>query len=241
MSHVGPPRGKTRRRVLSGCVDAAATARVIGRVLLISALLAGCGGRPLAEGERAFAADLFGDSFDPDAARIGRITGGVSATSQDAPTPMGEVVPRPGVCDRTAPNTGPGGPPPAFVLYEKMNVQPEFYRPDMMPGWPNDILVPESLLVAHEFVHIWQWQNRDLTGYRPARAAYENLANADPYFYVPGPGASFLEYGYEQQAALVEDYMCYLIFDPTASRRATVRAILEPYFQMDVLDAALGR
>lgn len=209
-------------------------------ILACLMLLAGCaGGRPLAEGERALAADIFGASFDPDRATIAKLPG--PTPEQSTPTRVASIEPRPGICDRAAPNTEPRGEPPAFVLYERMNVQPEFYRPDMMAGWPDQILFPEVLIMAHELVHIWQWQNRDVTGYRPARAAFENITNRDPYFYVPGPGAGLLEYGYEQQAALIEDYFCYMLYDPTAPRRAEIRKILAPHFTMDRLDAATGR
>ncbi len=210
-------------------------------VLLLVLGVAGCGGRPLAQGERALASDLFGPNFDADKARVGLSAGLPAPRNRSEPEVTRDVAPRPGVCDRTAPGDGPSGPPPAFVLYNRMSVQPEFYRADMMPDWPRRVLIPEVLIVAHELVHIWQWQNRALTGYRPTRAAMESLTNRDPYFYTPEPDAGFLAYGYEQQAALVEDYVCYLLFDPNAPRRAKLRRILSPYFTVDRLERALNR
>jgi len=211
-------------------------------LILLAAPLMGCTGRPLAPGERALAADLFGPNFDPGPVRIAKAAGLPPSQPRDPPVLTRELDANPGLCDRKTPNTeGPGGPPPAFVLYNRMNVQPEWYRRDMMAGWPNRILVPEVLIVAHELVHVWQWQNRALTNYRPTRAALESVTNRDPYFYVPEAGAGFLEYGYEQQAALVEDYVCYLLYDPDAPRRAELRRILGPYFTLDRLDRALTR
>ena len=156
--------------------------------------LAACAGRSLAPGERALAADLFGPKFNPDRARIARLSGSPPPPPRPAPEPRREVEIRPGLCDRDAPDPGPPGPPPAFVLYNRMQVQPEFYRDDIMAGWPDLVLLPEVLIVAHELVHIWQWQNRALTGYRPAQAALENLVSGDPYFYVPAAGEEFLKY-----------------------------------------------
>ncbi|MEM1386080.1 MAG: hypothetical protein AAF748_09290 [Pseudomonadota bacterium] len=202
---------------------------------------AGCSGRPLAEGERALADDLFGPNFNADKVRVVEIPTGKTERQKEPPQALATIEPRPGVCDRIEPRPGPPGPPAAFVLYQQINVQPDFYRADMVAGWPGQILIPEVLLAAHELVHVWQWQNRRLTGYRPARAGLESILNRDPYFYVPEPGAGFLEYGFEQQAALLEDYLCYLIFDPTAPRRAEIRAILAPYFTLDRLDAVMQR
>jgi len=122
--------------------------------LSLGLVLAACGGtRPLAEGERALAADMFGDTFNPDRARVTKLPGAAPDLIL-APEPLATVAPRPGVCDRIVPNDGPGGPPPAFVLYERMNVQPAFYRADLMEDWPGKILVPESLHMTHGRGHI---------------------------------------------------------------------------------------
>lgn len=93
--------------------------------------------------------------------------------------------------------------------------------------------------MGHELVHVWQWQNRVRTGYRPLRAAMESVLNMDPYFYVPEPGAGLLSYGFEQQAALLEDYLCYALYDPHNARRADLRGILAPHFPLGRLDRAL--
>jgi hypothetical protein len=158
----------------------------------------------------------------------------------DPPLPeKRRLEPRPGYCDRVAPSEGRSGPPPAWALYNSVHFSKDFYRNDIAPQWPDKILLPHALILTHELVHAWQWQNRDRTGYRPIKAALEAVFNADPYFYVPEPGAGFLEYGYEQQASLLEDYLCYGLFDPSNARRAQLREILGPYFRMDRLDEIL--
>ncbi|MDF0602595.1 hypothetical protein P1J78_17795 [Psychromarinibacter sp. C21-152] len=213
--------------------------RLTGLFLLI--LLAACS-RPLAEGERAFARDLFGETLDVDRVRVAV---GLGLTPAPAPRPLPAdpepVARRPGLCDRVAPDTGPREPPPAFALYDRVHVMPEYYHADMMPRWPEGVLVPEALIFGHELVHVWQWQNRRVTGYHPGRAIFESLILGDPYFYRPNAGEGFLGYGYEQQGALVEDYMCYLIFDPDNPRRAEIRDILRQVFTVENVDAALGR
>ena len=81
------------------------------------------------------------------------------------------------------------------------------------------------------------------TGHRipPNKNCIKNFTTRDPYFYVPEKRAGFLEYGYEQQAALLEDYMCYGMFDPANPRRAKLRGILAPYFRVDRIDQVLAR
>jgi hypothetical protein len=208
--------------------------------LLAVTLLAACS-RPLAEGERSFARDLFGDSLDVEKTRVAY---GFGLTPPPPPKPLpdptGKLEPRPGICDRTEPGVELG-PPPAFTLFDRVHLMPEFYRADTAPDWPNRVLIPEALIMVHELAHVWQWQNRAVTGYRPVLAALESLGNADPYFYVPSPGAGFLEYGFEQQASLIEDYLCYVLFDPKAPRRDALRDLLKPLFPVDRLDRALAR
>ena len=209
--------------------------------LAFALALAGCS-RPLAEGERAFARDVFGESFDVERARVAQGFGVLPASTQARPLPesSGRIEPRPGVCDRTQPGREPG-PPPAFAIGNTVHVMSEWYRPDTLPGWPGAVLLPQALLMARELAHVWQWQNRRVNGYRPGRALLESFVRADPYFYRPGDGAGFLKYGYEQQATLIEDYLCYLLFDPTAPRRAELHGILAPVFPVDRLDRALDR
>lgn len=208
--------------------------------LLVLLGLAACG-RPLAEGERQFVEDVFGDKVDADKVRI---ASGFRPSTASEPPPLppkqDRVELRPGVCDRVNPEP-PVGPPPAWALYNRMHVIAEFYRPDMLPGWSGQILLPHAMIMAHELVHVWQWQNRRITGYRPVKAGLESFTNRDPYFYVPDEGAGFLEYGFEQQASLVEDYFCYGLFDPQNPRRAKLHAILAPHFRVDRIDQVLAR
>ena len=78
-----------------------------------------------------------------------------------------------------------------------------------------------------------------MTGYSPARALAESLELADPYF-SQGEGA-FYSFGYEQQAAILEDYICFAFANPDHPRRDELRDILAPVFPLDRFDAALRR
>ncbi len=205
--------------------------------------LAGCA-RPLTQNERRFAADILGPSLDLDSVRIAR---GFAPLPEPPETPdTSDLYPIitenqvESLCDRTAPEPR-SGPPPGWALWNRLHMSREFYRADLALDWPNSARFPQALVLAHELVHVWQWQHRRTTGYRPARAALESVLNMDPYFYVPDSDASFLKFGFEQQAALLEDYVCYALYDPAAPRRAELRPLLAPYFPVGRLDAALTK
>lgn len=63
-------------------------------------------------------------------------------------------------------------------------------------------LGPEwAALLAHELTHVWQYQKGALTALRYV------LAGDWRYAYTLIPGRRFLDYGFEQQASMVEDYV----------------------------------
>lgn len=212
-------------------------------VALCCALLVACT-RPLTQNERRFAADVIGPTLDTDEVRIARgftpLPDPPARSDRSDLYPVVEENQIPGLCDRTAPEPREG-PPPGWALWSRVHMSREFYRADLARDWPRAARFPQALVLAHELVHVWQWQHRRVTGYRPGRAALESVLNMDPYFYVPGPDATFLKFGFEQQAALVEDYLCYSLYDPSAPRRAEIRPLLAPYFPLGRLDAALAQ
>lgn len=131
----------------------------------------------------------------------------------------------------------------AFVVEEEVFYSRRFYRGDILPGYPNQLPLSEAMLFAHEMTHVWQWQNRDITGYHPLRAVREQ-ADPDPYLFDLEPPRDFLEYGFEQQAALVEEFVCCRALDPEGARTAMLYKLLRPYFpglarQSSVVDVSL--
>ena len=95
------------------------------------------------------------------------------------------------------------------------------------------------MLFAHEMTHVWQWQNRKRTGYTPLKAATEHQTHVDPYLIDPDTSAQFLDHGYEQQGAIVEEYVCCQLLDPEAPRTARLRAMISEAMPIGGLDAAL--
>jgi hypothetical protein len=78
--------------------------------------------------------------------------------------------------------------------------------------------------------HIWQWQHRESTGYTPWRAASEHSRNGDPYLFDLALDRSFVDYGFEQQASLVEEFVCCRALDPEGVRTDRLYELLRPVF-----------
>ncbi len=208
--------------------------------LLAAALILAACTRPLAPGERALAGDVFGPSLNTDTIRVAAGTGFTPRPRKQLNPDRGRPAPRPGICDRAAPQAQ-DGPPPAFTILHVIHIAEDYYADDIASGWAQTVHLPQALILTHELAHVWQWQNRRLTGYSPLSAALESLTNFDPYYYRPAPDAGFLDYGYEQQATLIEDYLCYALLDPSSPRRNELRKVLAPHFPISRLDEALSR
>ncbi len=58
-----------------------------------------------------------------------------------------------------------------------------------------------AALLAHELTHVWQYQHGVLSALRYV------LSGDWRYAYTLIPGRHFLDYGFEQQASMVEDYV----------------------------------
>ncbi|HBS50422.1 MAG TPA: hypothetical protein DEA05_10220 [Rhodobacteraceae bacterium] len=193
------------------------------RVLLILALaLTGCG-RPLTEGEAALARNLHGDSLDLDRVRLadGALVGSVTfrrparprvtCRERILPPPEGEIV-----------TTSPA----AVTLFNRVHFTEDWYLDDYAPGYPERLFLVRAMLLAHELTHVWQWQNRARTGYHPLKAAVEHRV-ADPYLFDLDAGTpDFLAFGYEQQGAIVEEYVCCRALAPGAARTERLHAML---------------
>ncbi len=192
------------------------------RVLLILLLLVACG-RPLTPSEAAFMGELQGDQLDTSPIRIvenpliGAIT--MRYPARPATTCRERIFPPPEgdfVDSRVA----------GMVLFNHLHVRPDMNVPDYteMPNGQRHLAA--AMFFAHEMTHVWQWQNRDRTGFHPLRAAREHAAIVDPYLFDTTAEISFLAYGYEQQASLVEEYVCCRSLDPQGARTTRLEALL---------------
>ncbi|UWQ08455.1 hypothetical protein [Aliiroseovarius crassostreae] len=208
------------------------------------AVVAGCA-RPLTPNERALAQEVFGDSFDPDPVRV-RIGIGLAAlpaqapsdgraarlaekTGQDGgrPAPVsGKDIPN-DACDRVATPDAVGWRFPAgFVLGNQVFLVRAAYRPDMFAGWPVALPMAQSLLMAHELVHVWQYQNRARTGFTTLKSGAESFREGDPYYWPDKGHNTLLAFNFEAQATIVEDYLCYSLLLPDHPKRAELAALI---------------
>ncbi|MCK0137681.1 hypothetical protein [Aliiroseovarius sp. F47248L] len=215
---------------------------VLGSLVVLA--VSGCA-RKLSETEVELSQLVFGDSLDTEKVRV-RAGIGILPLPDAEPIPKGapknyaHKLPK-GVCDRVPQPDRKIEFPAGFVLWNQVFLKRDLYRDDMFEGWPESLPMPHALLMMHELVHVWQWQNRSRTGYTPGRSGAESLRPGDPYYWPAREAGAYLSYGFESQAAMVEDYMCMTLFDPMNPRRADLAALIGPVLPVTRLGDALGR
>lgn len=196
------------------------------RLVLILALLSACG-RPLSPAERRFAANLQGPGLDTarvrvvDGALVGNVVHWRPARPQKA---CRERIHPPETAAWVPTSTA------AFVLFEKVFVARRLYRDDYLAGYPDRLPLTRAMLLGHELTHVWQWQNRAVTGYSPLKAAAEHAPKSDPYLFELGGDRDFLDYSYEQQGGIVEEYICCAALDPEGTRTRRLERMLGRVF-----------
>ncbi|WP_238364294.1 hypothetical protein [Mesobacterium pallidum] len=196
-------------------------------LILCLALAAPSCGRVLTEHEKAFAGAIFADQVDVDRVRF---SGPLLAGSFTYQRP---ARPRVTCTERLYPPIEAAEitvSPAAMAVFNHVRYREDLWREDYLEELPEILSLPEAMLFAHEMTHVWQWQNRDRTGYHPLRAAGEHSASPDPYLFDPETEVSFLSHGYEQQGAIVEEYLCCRVLAPDAARTARLHAMLSAEF-----------
>ena len=199
-------------------------------------LLVSCG-RQMTPGEVDFIRSLQGPDFDPTPVRL--FDDLAYAALQTVP-----VRPRLTCQQRIYPP--PEGPTirvrtQAMTIFRGVHFGENVYLDDFMAGWPDRLPLPYAMLLAHEMVHVWQWQNRALTGYHPLRAAFEHVRSADPYLFDINTETRFLDFGYEQQGSIMEEYVCCRALAPDAPRTQRLHTLLAQVFQPKALETPLAR
>lgn len=207
---------------------------MIRAALVALALLAGCG-RGLTGAEVDLAASLFGPTLDPAPVRLLQ-NPLVGVTARTYPT-------RPRLTCRARIGPPPTGPtfvarPAGIVLWQRIHLRPDIFRPDYAARVDGRLNLAAAMFVAHELTHVWQWQNRAQTGFTPWRALTEHLGADDPYLFDPDTDRGFLDFGFEQQATMVEEYLCCRTLDPRGSRTARLDALLREVLPLPPLPRA---
>ncbi len=196
--------------------------------LFLFLLLASCG-RPLTKTEQAFASSIHGDSLAIDRVRL------VEGAPVTAITFRREPRPRKACRERILPPVKADvvtSKPAAVALFNRIYFTKDWYLENYLQEFPERVNLIAAMLLAHELTHVWQWQNRETTGYHPLRAAAEHGPNNDPYLFDLEVSPDFLGYGYEQQGAIVEEYVCCRALAPDAPRTQRLHDMLGKYFDI---------
>jgi len=107
------------------------------------------------------------------------------------------------------------------VLFDK-----DWFLEDYLPEYPDRMGLIAAMLFAHELTHVWQWQNRKTTGYHPLKAAAEHSPGGDPYLFDISKAPKFLDFGYEQQGSIVEEFVCCRALAPDAPRTKRLHGLI---------------
>ncbi|MEJ6395093.1 hypothetical protein V8J82_17660 [Gymnodinialimonas sp. 2305UL16-5] len=192
-------------------------------LLIALALCVAACGRPLTPNEAAYMAELQGDTFDPARVRIveNPLVGLITQTYPTRPptTCRERIFPPPEGPTFSAQTGG-------IVFFNTLHLREDLVIPDytQFPDGTRGLVA--AMFFAHEMTHVWQWQNRDVTNYHPFRAFWEHASIEDPYLFDTDAPRDFLSYGYEQQASLVEEYVCCRAIDPSGARTARLEALI---------------
>ena len=183
-------------------------------ILLFTLALAACASRSLSPSEQAFAESVMGPELAAKDVRLvkGAVVGWLPAT----------IKPRPPTTCREKlypPVTEPiEATFPAFAQAQTIYFTRKFWSKDFLRGYPARMDLDRSMRLAHELTHVWQWQAREQTGYSPFAAAAEHVNSEDPYLIDIDESRAFSDYGWEQQGAIVEEFVCCRALDPTGAR-----------------------
>ncbi|KIC21646.1 hypothetical protein [Leisingera sp. ANG-Vp] len=193
------------------------------RYLLLACLFLAACGRPLTETERAYLDGIHGASLDADKVRLVKGAPVGAVTFRRMPRPRVTCRERilPPVKEEVVTSK-----PAAVALFNRIFFVKDWYTENYLPDYPQKLHLVEAMLLAHEATHAWQWQNRKRTGYHPLRAAVEHGGRRDPYLFDLEGDPDFLSYGYEQQGAIIEEYVCCRALAPQAARTKRLHRML---------------
>ncbi|GAB5437680.1 hypothetical protein [Falsiruegeria mediterranea] len=204
---------------------------MILRAFLLLLLLASCG-RPLTPTEMSFVSSIHGEDLNLKRVRLVKGAPVGSVTFKRTPRPRVACRERilPPVKEEIVTTS-----PAAVALFNKVYFTKNWYVDDYLPTYPERLYLVEAMLLAHELTHVWQWQNRERTGYHPLLAAAEHTRSDDPYLFDLNGAPDFLSYGYEQQGAIVEEYVCCRALAPDAPRTQRLHNMLKDAFPVSDL------
>ncbi len=199
------------------------------RLAVLALLLLTACSRPLTRGESAFATSLFGPQLQTENVSVASFPALTSLTQSRPARPRvacrERIWPAPVARHETVETFTA-----AFVTFNRINMADKLFAKDYLPQYPKRLSLPAAMLIGHELTHVWQWQNRRRTGYSLWKAAREHRPGTDPYLLDLKTRNAFLDFPYEQQGAIVEEYVCCLNLDPQGPRTHRLHAMLASAF-----------
>ena len=200
---------------------------MILRLLLLSVLALAACGRPLTVNERAFASAIMGDQVNLKRVRLvdGAPVGAVTFHRKARPRVTCRELILPPVTESVV-----TAKPAAVTLFNTVFFARDWYTDDYLRGYPDRMNLTAAMLLGHELVHVWQWQNRARTGYSPLRAAVEHGRSSDPYLFNLETSPDLLDFGFEQQGSIMEEYVCCRALAPDAARTKRLHDMLRADF-----------
>jgi len=131
----------------------------------------------------------------------------------------------------------------ALTIGNRIFFKSPLCQSDMAAGWPGAPINPvnDMALFGHEILHVWQWQNRRVTGYSLLKVLIEHIEHGnDVYKYDIVPGQRFLTYRFEQQGQMMEDYIVSRFLSPPNGNPVLRRLIMEA-LDVDQMTAAASQ
>jgi len=120
----------------------------------------------------------------------------------------------------------------AFVIGNTVYFDSDVYSSD----FSTSTIDSDRWLMAHELTHVWQWQNRDVTGYTFAKVVSEHLNYGDDvYEYTLAQGKKFTEYRFEQQGAIVQCFAMLRQLMPSDPLTVRHESLIRSEFPLDAL------
>ena len=203
--------------------------------LLLLLTLAACG-RPLTQNEAAYMAEIQGDTFNASQVRIveNPLIGLITQTYPTRPpvTCRERIFPPP---DTPTISAQTGG----IVFFNTLHLREDLVLDDYTQFEDGSRGLVAAMCFAHEMTHVWQWQNRAITNYHPFRAFWEHATIEAPYLFDNDDPRPFLAYGYEQQASLVEEYVCCRALDPDGARTARLERLISQVMPVEPLQSRM--
>ena len=190
--------------------------------LLALTIIAACG-RPLTPQEIAFAKTIHGPELNVAKVRLhdGAPTRAVTFRRKARPrTTCRELILPPATEEIVT------AKPAAVAVFNTVLFDKDWYLDNYLPDYPDQIGLVAAMLLSHELTHVWQWQNRKKTGYSPLLAASEHEQGSDPYLFEIANTRTFGDYAFEQQGAIVEEFVCCRALAPQAPRTKRLHTLI---------------